>query len=102
MPDGFTVDPDELATHQKHVETAADQLREAHSAARSVAMPTEAYGKICQFFPPKLDPAENEAIGTLQAAVEAFTNLATSLDSASRGYDNQDTAARDTFHQGLR
>jgi excreted virulence factor EspC (type VII ESX diderm) len=97
VPDGFRVDPDELDTHSKHVEASLDQVSEALSAARQVAMPTEAYGRICQFFPPRLDPAENKGIEALQAAVEAFTNVHTSLTASARTYGGQDDAAADSL-----
>jgi hypothetical protein len=102
VPDGFAVDPDQLTTHRNHVNRSLDQVREALSAAERVSMPTEAYGRICQFFPPKLDPAESKGIEALRAAVEGLSNVATSLDGAARTYDNRERTHKATFDGGLR
>lgn len=101
MPEGFTVDADELARHRKNVEASADKLREAHAAARAVAMPTEAYGKICQFFPPRLDPAENKGVEALLAAVEGMANAARSLGDSGTTYRSRDQAHADGFRRGM-
>lgn len=97
MPDGFDVAPDDLDTHRNHVSRSVDQVQEALSAARQVSMPTEAYGKICQFLPPMLDPAEQKGIDALEASLDGLTELARSLQDAGGDYRTVDEAGRDTF-----
>ncbi|GHG30010.1 MULTISPECIES: type VII secretion target [Amycolatopsis] len=101
MPDGYQVDPDDLARHRGHVEALADELREAHSAARGVALPTEAYGRICQFFPSRLDPAEDKGVEALLAAVEGMTEVARSLGVSGARYGDTERKHTDAFRRGL-
>jgi hypothetical protein len=102
VPDGYQVDPDDLTVHRNHVNRSLDQVREALSAAERVSMSTEAYGKICQFFPPRLDPAENTGMEALRAAVEGLSHVATSLDGSARAYQRQEQGHTATFGAGLR
>lgn len=94
---GFELVPEELRAHASRLDGIRDRLSTALDAARTVSLPTGAYGVICQFFPPMVDPIEQmgmDAIGEAATAVEA---TAAEIRETAKAYDAVDDANRQAF-----
>lgn len=91
MPDGFEVVAGELRTHAGKVDGLAGRMGVARDAADQV-MPDDAYGIICQFLPPVINPLEQQAADALTAGQDGFTGIAESLRESADDYENRDTA----------
>lgn len=97
MPDGYELLASELDSHASHLDEVADKLRTARDAAVSVSLPTEAYGLICQFFPPLLSPIEKTGLDALTEAVEALEGNARDIRDSARNYRDQEDSAAAMF-----
>ncbi|TWP46421.1 ESX-1 secretion-associated protein, partial [Lentzea tibetensis] len=62
---GFGVTADALDAHASSLDGLHGRLQTAVDAARSVSMPTDAYGIICQPFRMMLDPVEQWGLDAL-------------------------------------
>ncbi|MBY8852574.1 hypothetical protein K7G98_31835 [Saccharothrix sp. MB29] len=69
----------------------------AVDAARTVSMPTDAYGIICQPFRMMLDPVEQWGLDALQGAVEAMEAAGESVRNTVAQYREMEDAVRDSF-----
>lgn len=78
-----------LASSVSAVEAAVEQARQA---ALSVSVPTDAFGILCQFFPPMLDPVEQGGVDALTDGVGALDATVTSLQNAAVAYREQEAA----------
>jgi len=78
------------------------QLSTALDAARTVSMPRDAYGVICQFFPPMIDPIENAGVQALQEAVNAMGNTARAIRDTATTYADTEAANAAAFDGSLR
>ncbi|GLZ37562.1 type VII secretion target [Actinokineospora sp. NBRC 105648] len=102
MPDGYGLTATELDAHASHVDGVADQLNTALSAATAVALPTGAYGVICQFFPPLLDPVEQYGIDAITESVTAMTDNAAGIRGNAENYRTMESDTADAFDRGVR
>ncbi|MEV6908123.1 type VII secretion target [Amycolatopsis sp. NPDC051071] len=93
----FQVVPAEIGTHADHVDGIADRLGTALAAAKTAAMSDEAYGLICAFVPPFINPAEEKTVDSITAAIDGVRATAANLRSAQRSYTEQDTAGVDAL-----
>ena len=78
------------------------QLSTALDAARTVSMPRDAYGVICQFFPPMIVPIENAGVQALQEAVNAMGNTARAIRDTATTYADTEAANAAAFDGSLR
>jgi len=104
MPEGFEVVAGELRTHAGKVDGLAGRMGVARDAANQV-MPDDAYGIICQFLPPVINPLEQQAAEALTAGQDGFTGIAENLRESADDYERRDDRQRDGFRQtedGLR
>lgn len=94
MSGQFGVTPEALRTHASAVNGVRRSVQQALDAASAVSMPTSAYGVICQFFPPLLDPVEAGGTHALSAGVEALDGtidgLGGNADTYQRYEDSND------------
>ncbi|MCT2587695.1 ESX-1 secretion-associated protein [Actinophytocola gossypii] len=96
MPDGYEVLADELRTHAGKVDGLAGRMGTARDAANQV-MPDDAYGIICQFLPPVINPLEQQAADALTAGQDGFTGVAESLRESADDYERRDENHADGF-----
>lgn len=94
---GYEVVTRALATHAGSLSGVQDQLRTALEAAQAVSMPRDAYGVICQFFPPMIDPIERSGVDALSTGVQAIGDTITAVNQTARDYDAVETGNTNTF-----
>lgn len=94
---GFAVQAQALNTHAGTIEQVADAVRQGRSAAASVQMGREAYGRLCQLIPSLLDPVQDAAVSTLADAVEALHRSADDLRTIAGRYTTGDERVADLF-----
>ena len=85
MTSGFDVEPDDLTAHASHVEGLIDRLHTASSAA-ATAMSDHAYGLLCAFLPPIVNPTGEQAKDTVDAAAEGIQGIADNVRTAAQSY----------------
>jgi hypothetical protein len=77
-------------------------LQQALDAARTVSLPGDAYGVICQFFPPLIDPVEADGMDTLSAGVDAVARAIDGVGTTAAEYQRVEDGNRDSFGEGGR
>jgi Excreted virulence factor EspC, type VII ESX diderm len=102
MSDHFNVLTDQLNGHASTLDGVRNQLSVALDAARTVSMPNDAYGVICQFFPPMIDPIENAGVDAINEAVSAMGNTARAVRDTATAYSDADTTNAAAFDASLR
>jgi len=98
MPDQYEVLAEALRAHASTLHGLADRLDQAVAAARQVSMPADAYGVICQFLPPVLNPLEENGVAALQSGTEGMDTTGTNIRDTAEDY----TAADDHHAAGFR
>ncbi|WP_230425524.1 ESX-1 secretion-associated protein, partial [Prauserella cavernicola] len=63
------------------------RLGVAVSAAETVSMDDSAYGLLCSFLPPIVNPMEEEGLSALDAAVEGVSVSADNVRKAADSYE---------------
>ncbi|MEV4734164.1 type VII secretion target [Saccharopolyspora sp. NPDC049426] len=91
----FKVQAEDLTAHASHLEALTDRVDTALSAAETVSMSDEAYGLLCSFLPPIVNPMEEEGINALKAAKEGITVTADNVRSSAKDYQETDDANSD-------
>jgi hypothetical protein len=86
-----------LAGHASRLGKVHDQLALAVQAAQTVSMPRDAYGVICQFFPPMIDPLEQRGVEALASAAETMDDTSVAIGNTARVYDAVDRANARSF-----
>jgi hypothetical protein len=99
MAERFEIVTETLDGHRKQLDDLTERLRGAVDAAKTVSMPTDAYGILCQPFRMMLDPVEQFGIQALQQASQAMTAVSGSVREAARGFHEQDQANADMLRQ---
>lgn len=100
MAGGYEVITDALVGHATSLGRVQDQLATALDAAQQVSMPRDAYGVICQFFPPMIDPIEASGVNALSTSVQAMQDTITAVNATARDYDTVDTTNASSFRGG--
>lgn len=93
----FEVVVDELRAHASHLDGLMDRLSTAISAANTVSMDDGAYGLLCAFLPPIVNPMEQEGLDSLNAASEAVGTTAGNVRLAADYYEDSDQANAQPF-----
>ncbi|RZS29534.1 excreted virulence factor EspC (type VII ESX diderm) [Herbihabitans rhizosphaerae] len=96
MADGYDVTAGELNSHATKVDGHGKTIGQAVDAANQ-AMPDNAYGIICQFLPPVINPIEQEAHKALKASDGGLSEIAKNLRLTAEGYQRNDEAKKNTF-----
>lgn len=94
--DGFRIGVD-LTAHAQQLQGVMDALNQAVDAARTVSMPTDAYGILCQPFRMMLDPVEKWGIDALKQAVEATQTASEQVNDIAKEYQGVESDSADTF-----
>lgn len=87
MADGYEVIVDALVAHATALGRVQDGLSTALDAAQQVSLPRDAYGLICQFFPPMVDPVEQSGVTAISAGVRSVGDTITAVADTARAYD---------------
>jgi hypothetical protein len=96
MTASFEVDPDDLTAHASHLEGLVDRLDTAHGATAS-AMSADAYGLLCAFLPPIVNPTGERAAEAIKAGAEGIQTLAGNVRTASESYVDGDRNNAEPF-----
>ncbi|EHY87666.1 type VII secretion target [Saccharomonospora azurea] len=88
----FDVVPEDLVAHASHLDGISDRLDTAVDAARTVSMDDSAYGLLCAFLPPIINPMEDDGVAALEAAVEGVAVLADNIRKAGESYRDADAS----------
>jgi len=94
---GYEVVVDALVGHATSLGRVHDQLATALDAAAQVSMPRDAYGVICQFFPPMIDPIEQSGVDALATSVESVNDTITAVNDTARDYDAVESINASSF-----
>jgi hypothetical protein len=97
MAEQFEIVTETLDGHRKQLDDLTERLRGAVDAAKTVSLPTDAYGILCQPFRMLLDPVEQWGLDALGGAVEAMDASATSVNDTVKQYREMDESVRDSF-----
>jgi hypothetical protein len=93
----FEVVSEELTAHGGHLDGLTDRLNTAVSAAEQVSMSDEAYGLLCSFLPPVINPMEEEGMKALKAASEGVGITADNVRSTAKQYQDTDEGNSESF-----
>lgn len=99
----YEVVPEDLTAHASHLDGLMDRMDTAISAAEEVSMSDEAYGLVCSFLPPIVNPMEEEGMNALRAASEGIEITAQNVRTTAREYESNDEANSESFqamHRG--
>ena len=97
---GFGVTADALDGHAQALDGLQSRLQGAVDAAKTVSMPTDAYGIICQPFRMMLDPVEQWGMDALNGVAEAMTATANGVRETAAHYREVEENIRATFGGG--
>ncbi len=100
MADHFGVVPEALTAHASGLQSVADALQQAVDAARLVSLPEDAYGQICQFVPPMINPVEQNGVEAITSGVTAVQATMTGVRRSAQTYQASDEANRHSFGPG--
>ncbi|WP_243789596.1 type VII secretion target [Saccharopolyspora gloriosae] len=95
----YEVVSEELRAHASHLDALTDRLDTAVSAAKEVSMSDEAYGLLCSFLPPIVNPMEEEGVTALEAAREGVEVTAENIRNTAKEYDSNDEDNAESFRQ---
>lgn len=88
---------EELTAHASHLDGLVDRLGTALSAAETVSMSDEAYGLLCSFLPPIINPMEEEGMNALKAASEGVVATADNVRATAKQYQETDDGNSQSF-----
>ncbi|MER7015162.1 type VII secretion target [Saccharopolyspora sp. NPDC000359] len=94
----FQVEAEDLTAHASHLDGLSDRFDTAIDAAQQ-AMSDDAYGLLCSFLPPIINPMEEEGLEALKAAKEGVSTTADNVRQTAKEYQEVDQAGADNFSQ---
>ena len=97
----YEVTPEDLVAHASHLDGLMDRLSDAVSAANTVSMDDGAYGLLCSFLPPIINPMEEKGIEALKAAAEGISTTAGNVKSTATQYQESDETNSQPFSRTL-
>ncbi|MBB5854403.1 type VII secretion target [Amycolatopsis umgeniensis] len=97
MTASFEVDPDDLTAHASHLDGLVDRLDTAHGATGS-AMSSDAYGLLCAFLPPIVNPTGERAAEAIKSAAEGIRATADNVRTAAKSYVEGDKNNAEPFN----
>lgn len=93
---GFDVEPDELTAHASHLDGLVDRLNNAVQAA-DYALNDDAYGLLCAFLPPIVNPTGEQAKDAVSAAAEGMQTTADNVRTTAQAYMDGDSQEAQPF-----
>jgi hypothetical protein len=97
---GFEVASDELTTHAGHLDALQARLA-AVAGEAGAAMDGNAYGLLCSFLPPCVNPVEDKGKDALAATVEAVRTTAANVRTAAGSYQRREDTSAQPFRDYL-
>ncbi|GAA0228767.1 type VII secretion target [Saccharothrix mutabilis subsp. mutabilis] len=94
---GYEIVSDTLDAHGKELADLSSRIQTAIDAARTVSMPTDAYGIICQPFRMMLDPVEQWGLDALGEAVAAMEASGREVKNTVEQYREMEDSISDSF-----
>ncbi|MGC7102103.1 type VII secretion target [Amycolatopsis lurida] len=98
---GFEVVPDELTAHADHLDGLGDRLETALAAAKAASMPGDAYGLLCAFLPPVVNPVGERGVAAVQASGEAMRTTAANVRTAGAAYAVREETTAKPFREAI-
>ncbi|ATY12706.1 ESX-1 secretion-associated protein [Amycolatopsis sp. AA4] len=95
---GFRVEPDDLVAHASHLDGLVDRLNTAVQAA-DYAMSDDAYGLLCAFLPPIINPTGEKAKEAIGGAIEGVQATADNVRTAAKSYQEGDEGQSKPFRK---
>ncbi|WP_344865109.1 type VII secretion target [Amycolatopsis ultiminotia] len=92
----FGVEADELVAHASHLDGLVDRLHNAVQAA-DYALSDDAYGLLCAFLPPIVNPTGEKAKDSITSAAEGVQATADNVRTAAKSYQEGDEAEAEPF-----
>lgn len=87
----YKVAPEELTAHASHLDGVKDRVRTAVSAAEQTqSMSDDAFGLMCSFLPPEIDPMEQRGVEALRAASDGIGTTADNVRATADEYRDSD------------
>lgn len=93
---GFRVEPDDLVAHASHLDGLVDRLNTAAQAA-NYAMSDDAYGLLCAFLPPIINPTGEKAKEAISGAIEGVQATSDNVRTAAKSYQEGDEGQSKPF-----
>ncbi|MEU5259470.1 type VII secretion target [Amycolatopsis sp. NPDC021455] len=98
---GFGVAADELTVHAGHLDALDSRIAVVAATVAASSMPGSAYGLLCAFLPPVVNPVEDKGKDALAATAEAVRTTAANLRTAAGNYRQREDASAQPFHDYL-
>ncbi|MCI2415796.1 ESX-1 secretion-associated protein [Saccharopolyspora sp. K220] len=93
----YEVAAEDLTAHASHLDGLVDRVNTAISAAQTVSMSDDAYGLLCSFLPPIINPMEQDGMDALKAAEEGLSTTADNVRTTAKEYQDTDEANSELF-----
>jgi len=98
---GFEVASDELAVHAGHLDALEARLAAVSVEAAAASMAGNAYGLLCSFLPPCVNPVMDKGKETLAATVAAVRTTAANVRTAAGSYQRREDTSAQPFRDYL-
>jgi len=98
---GFGVAADELTVHAGHLDALEARLSAVAVSAADASMDGNAYGLLCSFLPPCVNPVEDKGKAALAATVEAVRTTAVNVRTAAGSYRQREDSSAQPFRDYL-
>jgi hypothetical protein len=98
---GFGVASDELTVHAGHLDALGARLAAVSAEAAGASLPGNAYGLLCSFLPPCVNPVADKGKATLAATVEAVRTTAVNVRTAAGSYQQREDTSAQPFRDYL-
>lgn len=101
MSGGFQVDVEALRAHAAALSAIHDRFAAIKSASSTIFQADEAYGQLCQFFPPILEGRHRDQDKGVEMLAENIELLAAGIKKTADSYqriEESTTGHFDSFH----
>ncbi|MET0132487.1 MAG: type VII secretion target [Kibdelosporangium sp.] len=92
MPDGFTVDTDQIRTHAVNVEAVLARFDAVRAASSHIAQDDQAYGLLCGWISGALEGKHTRQDELIAKVAENLRLVAAGLRASAEMYDTTDGA----------
>lgn len=99
MGNGFTVDPEELRTHARHLEELKSRFDAVMNASTFIEQDDEAYGTLCGWIAGCLESRHQTQDEITAYVAENFTIAAQALNACAEDYETSDTESQGSFSE---
>jgi excreted virulence factor EspC (type VII ESX diderm) len=96
---GFEVAGDELIVHASHLDGLGDRLAAVLDTASAASMPGHAYGLLCAFVPPIVNPVQEQGKDAVRASGDAVRTTAANVRIAAGNYRQREDATARPFDE---